>query len=51
MEAGKVILSPRAHLAMSGDIFDCWVGVLLASVRERPRMLLNTYKTWDSPSW
>ena len=42
---------PQGALAMSGDIFDCWVGVLLASIRERPRMLLNTYKTWDSPSW
>ena len=38
-------LLPRGYLATSGDIFDChsreWEGLLLASTRWRPGMLLN----------
>lgn len=48
-----VILSPRGHLAVSGDFFGChqWggVGVLLASSRERSRVL-NTLQCTEHPT-
>lgn len=35
-------MSPRSHLAISGDIFSCHMGgVLLASSGQRPGILLN----------
>jgi len=43
---GEVILPPRGHVAMSGDVIGChdWEQVLLAAGREKPGTLLNLQK-------
>ena len=45
-----MILPPKGHLVMSGDIFDCQNWYVLASNQQRPGMLLTSHNTKVIPN-